>query len=43
MVNGEGAPLVGEPLRSWGLPKGRSGVFPTQATGERKEGLMVNG
>ncbi|MFH7027476.1 MAG: hypothetical protein ACHBN1_19265 [Heteroscytonema crispum UTEX LB 1556] len=36
-------PKVGEPLRSWGLAKGRSGVFPTQATGERKEGLMVNG
>ncbi|MFH7030385.1 MAG: hypothetical protein ACHBN1_34770 [Heteroscytonema crispum UTEX LB 1556] len=30
------APLVGEPLRSWGLAKGRSGVFPTQATGEAR-------
>ncbi|MFH7027334.1 MAG: hypothetical protein ACHBN1_18515 [Heteroscytonema crispum UTEX LB 1556] len=29
-------PKVGEPLRSWGLPKGRSGVFPTEATGEAR-------
>ncbi|MFH7026311.1 MAG: hypothetical protein ACHBN1_13125 [Heteroscytonema crispum UTEX LB 1556] len=34
------APLVGEPLRSWGLAKGRSGVFPTQATGS-PVGLLV--
>ncbi|MFH7029242.1 MAG: hypothetical protein ACHBN1_28565 [Heteroscytonema crispum UTEX LB 1556] len=42
MVVGSPAPLVGEPLRSWGLAKGRSGVFPTQATGS-PVGLLVSG
>ncbi|MFH7024602.1 MAG: hypothetical protein ACHBN1_04185 [Heteroscytonema crispum UTEX LB 1556] len=32
------APLVGPPLRSWGLAKGRSGVFPRAGDGEPLRG-----